>query len=75
MNMFFHTSADTVGMTKNGSDEQQPHDALTEHRLIEQQRQQRAADDGDGQHAADEEQRVAQRLEEGGVGQEVLGSW
>ena len=49
MIMFFHTSAATGGMTKNGEMTQDAHDALAPHRLIEQQRQQDAADDGDQQ--------------------------
>ena len=45
--MFFQTSAATVGMTKNGEMTRMRTMPLAEDRLVEQQRQQDAADDGD----------------------------
>ena len=53
---------------EEGRDDQDAHDALAPHRLVEQQRQQDAADDGDQQHADHDDQRVDDRLEEGGIG-------
>ena len=56
-------------------DHHQPDDAAPDHRLVEQQRERRAEQDGDGQHRADQHQRVLQRRQEGGVGQKVRDSY
>jgi hypothetical protein len=52
--MFFQTSALTGGMTKKGEMIMMRTMPCARHRLVEQQREQRAADDGDEQHRADE---------------------
>ena len=49
--MFFQTSAATGGMTKNGEMTRMRTMPWPDDRLVEQQRQQDAADDGDQQHA------------------------
>ena len=49
--MFFQTSAPTVGMTKNGEMTRTRTMPWPADRLVEQQRQADAADDGDQQHA------------------------
>ena len=53
-------------------DDEDAHDPLAEDRLVDQERDADAADDGDAEHAEDDGQRVADRLPEGGVGEEVL---
>ncbi len=53
-------------------DDHDAHDALTEDVIVEQERNGDAADDGDQKYAADDQQRVPDRLEEGRVGVEIL---
>ena len=52
-------------------DHHQPDDAAPDHRLVEQQRQRRAEQDGDGQDRTDQHQRVPQRGQKGRVGQKI----
>jgi hypothetical protein len=59
------------GHHEKRGDHQQPHDALPEDRLVEQQREQCAPDQGDRQHPADKDQRIGQRRPEIGVGEEI----
>jgi hypothetical protein len=58
MNMFFHTSAATVGMTKNGAITRMRTIPWPPHRLVEQQRKGDAADHRDQKHADHQHQRV-----------------
>ena len=70
--MFFHTSAATVGMMKNGEMTRMRTIPCPIDRLVEQQAEEDAADHGDRQHRDGEDQRVAEGLEERRVGEEVV---
>ena len=69
--MFFHTSALTVGMMKNGAIIMMRTMLRPKNGLIEKKRQKRSANDADGQDPAHQLQRISHGLEEGGVGQEI----
>jgi hypothetical protein len=71
MNMFFQTSAETVRHHEEGRDHQDAHDALAPDRLVQQQRQQDAADHRDQKHAATSSS-VLRSAEEGRIGEEIL---
>ena len=49
----------------------QPNHAAPDHRLVEQQRERRAEQDGDGQDRADQHQGVLQRGQKGGIGEKI----
>ncbi len=49
----------------------QPDDAAPDHRLVEKQRQRRAEKDRDRQDRTDQHQRILQRRQKGGIGQEI----
>ena len=53
--MFFQTSAETVGITKNGAITRIRTTPLAPHRLIQQQRQQYAQNHGDDQDTANDD--------------------
>ena len=57
---------------EEGRDDHDAHDALAENVIVEQKRNGDAANHRDEQHAADDQQRVPDRLEEGRVGIEIL---
>ncbi len=53
-------------------DDHDAHDALAEDVIVEQQRNRNTADDGDQKHAADDQKRIPDGLEEGRIGIEIL---
>ncbi|QTK78177.1 hypothetical protein AT6N2_C0242 [Agrobacterium tumefaciens] len=53
-------------------DDHDAHDALAEDVIVEQQRNRNTADDGDQKHAADDQKRIPDGLEEGRIGVEIL---